>query len=103
MYVAEPTVSFETLDVSLRDQLASGIRNEACQMRLPSKDYLTFSKEFKITLNTADRDAHQLRGVESRWSRKHPQGEAAGGQNLLQVQREKLQCKQLPFERDYIA
>lgn len=55
------------LDTSLRDRFVSGIRNEACQRRLLSENDLTFAKAFEITLNmeTADRDARQLRGAES--------------------------------------
>ena len=56
-----------SLDSSLRDRFVSGIRNEACQRRLLSENDLTFAKAFEIALNmeTADRDARQLRGMES--------------------------------------
>lgn len=55
------------LDASLRDWYVGGIRNEACQLRLLSENDLTFAKAFEIALNmeTADRDARQLRGMES--------------------------------------
>ncbi|KAK9515825.1 hypothetical protein VZT92_026433 [Zoarces viviparus] len=55
------------LDASLRDRFVSGIRNEGCQRRLLSENDLTFAKAFEITLNmeTADRDARQLRGMKS--------------------------------------
>ena len=55
------------LDASLRDRFVSRIRNEACQRRLLSGNDLTFAKAYEIALNmeTADRDARQLRGIES--------------------------------------
>lgn len=55
------------LDTSLRDRFVSGIRNKACQRRLLSENDLMFAKVFEIAPNmeTADRDACQLRGMES--------------------------------------
>uniref|UniRef100_A0A674MJC9 Uncharacterized protein n=1 Tax=Takifugu rubripes TaxID=31033 RepID=A0A674MJC9_TAKRU len=55
------------LDASLRDRFVSGMRIEACTRRLLSENDLTFTKACEIALNmeTADRDARQLRGMES--------------------------------------
>lgn len=55
------------LDGSLLDWFVSGIRKEACHRRLLSENDLRFAKAFEIALNmeTADRDARQLRGMES--------------------------------------
>ncbi|XP_059201274.1 uncharacterized protein K02A2.6-like [Centropristis striata] len=55
------------LDASLRDRFVSGIRNKACQRRLLSENDLPFAKPFEIAVNmeTADRDARQLRGMEN--------------------------------------
>lgn len=54
-------------DGSLLDWFVSGIRKEACQRRLLSENDLRFAKAFEIAVNmeTADRDARQLIGIES--------------------------------------
>lgn len=56
-----------SLDEALRDRLVSGIRNEACQRRLLSEANLTFARAFELALNmeTAEKDAHQLRKQDS--------------------------------------
>ncbi|CAM4513401.1 unnamed protein product [Leuciscus chuanchicus] len=57
-----------TLDEALRDRFVSGIRNEACQRRLLSESNLTFARAFEIALSmeTAEKDTQQLRGLDSR-------------------------------------
>lgn len=72
LYVAAINCEFGTnLDSSLRDHFVSGIRNEACQRRLLSENNLAFAKASEIALNmeTADRNARQLRGMDSESSR----------------------------------
>ncbi len=75
------------LDAALRDRFVSGIKNESCQRRLFSENDLTFAKAFEIALNmeTADRDARQLRGIEN---------ERAGAASVHKVdmQRGKRNC-----------
>lgn len=76
------------LDASLQDRYVSRIQNKACQRRLHSENDLTFAKAFEIALNMETKD-----GKQDCRSYKRPQGKATGSQELLQVQREKSQCK----------
>ena len=56
----------DRLDEALRDGFVSGVSSEACQRKLLSEDRLTFARavELAVNMETAHRDAQQLRKCE---------------------------------------